>query len=578
MNGWKRDAWSSVAIGCRLLASLAGVSLSPLCPRLARPYARAAIVEAQIILLAPIKIERVGSTPELMCGLLGDGLRLDAYVNDLEYRLPTLVTSYAALFHPQSVVAPALHALLPTRVPWCEALLCSRIHVDPIGEAYSCIVDAETARVVLHVLQTIGVLDALTLQALTTMWGDVTVDALAAFLEAIDVHDVHAFGYKFASLSSTAPFCAFASTWAHKITSMDLSTCGNKPLDESVCDALRRCTRLREVWLNASSMTTALFQAVTTPAHHVTKMHIDAFQDDPFDWTPLVTTWLATGYANHLSLCQITPLDDQLARAIVSTKSLRGLEVYGSDAFVQQLFALGQPLRHLTHVRFDTDVPANIAMLLQLVDFHRLKSLMLSCRVPLDPLVQYLHALPLLEELDLRRCALTTVNEHVVGTWPRLRIARFDGVGFRPNVFQSILTHLTTSDRLEHVSFIDCHVVRSQMEALSAELGIWIENGLRRLTLRGSLLDDASLALIANVLRDTDNTAPLTLELTENDYTIDGVWDILAALTTCANMVVFMDLNDEMSEDMIAKVAATYNIKAILKEGTLDLYSSSAIE
>ncbi|EQC26437.1 hypothetical protein SDRG_15718 [Saprolegnia diclina VS20] len=340
--------------------------------------------------------------------------------------------------------------------------------------------------------------------------------------EAVDVHDVHGFGPNFATCASTAPFGTFVSKWAPKITSMDLSI-STERLDETICDALRQCTRLREVWLGASPMTTSLFQAVTTPAHHVRKLHIHTFRDYPLDWTPLVTSWLATGHANFLSLSGITPPNDQLARAIVS---LRGLEVYSLDAFVQQLFALDVSLRHLTSVGLHTDVPAHIAKLLQLVDIPRLESLMLSCPMPLDPLVQYLHAAPRLEELDLRRCTLTITNEPVEeGTWPRLRIARFGDVNFGPDAFQSVLTHLSTSDRLEHVSFINCRIVGSQMEAMSAELAIWIEKGLRPLTLRDNFLDEASVALIASALNNADNSAPLTLELTENYSTISSVWD-----------------------------------------------------
>ncbi|KDO26920.1 hypothetical protein SPRG_07634 [Saprolegnia parasitica CBS 223.65] len=397
--------------------------------------------------------------------------------------------------------------------------------------------------------------------------------------EAIGVYNVHGFGPKFATVYDTAPFCAFASTWAHKITLMDMSI-STEPLDEAVCHALRQCTRLREVWLDVSPMTTLLFQAVTTPAHRVRKMHVQSFRDEAFDWTPLLTSWLATGHANHLSVSEITPPNDDLARAIASTLSLRGHELYGCDDFVQQLFSLGQPLRHLTHVRLQTDVPAHIATLLQRVDVRRLESLMLASRVPLDPLVQYLHAAPLLEELDLCRCSLTTTNEHVVGTWPRLRIARFDDVGFRADVFKDVLVHLSTSDRLEHVSFTDCHIVRTEMAAMSAELRVWIENGLRSLTLRGNILDDACVALIAQVLGETENTAPLTQELTENDYTISCVWGMLAALanSTCVNVV--MDLEEDISErdmDMIAKVAASYGIKAVLTECHLEMYSSFAI-
>ncbi|KDO19470.1 hypothetical protein SPRG_14653 [Saprolegnia parasitica CBS 223.65] len=185
---WWTTRWSSLAVGCQLLASFAGVSVAPLCPPLSIPGARASIVSAYAVLmdLSVTKRSATNSTRASLAAIICDGSRLAAYVNDEKHRLQTLVQSQPALFHPQTVLAPALDTLLPDRLLWCETLLLATVHVTLMEATPSNLVTVPDATRVLRVLHSIHALDAPMLQALVTLWGALALDAIAGFLAALE--------------------------------------------------------------------------------------------------------------------------------------------------------------------------------------------------------------------------------------------------------------------------------------------------------------------------------------------------------------------------------------------------------
>ncbi|KDO26921.1 hypothetical protein SPRG_07635 [Saprolegnia parasitica CBS 223.65] len=248
----------------------------------------------------------------------------------------------------------------------------------------------------------------------------------------------------------------FLSSWAHKMTAIDVTFSANH-INKAVCQALRRCTRLREVSLDSSPRMTHVFQAV---AHHVSRLNVVMTRGDAVDWTPLVTSWLASGHAEHLSLRCIPVATDALARAVSRTPTLRSLAIFACDDVVEQLLGIGESLRHLTRFSFGTKVLVLVGRLLDFVDIRSLTSVTLSCSMPLHPVFYTLCGSPALEELVLRWCSLTVRNDDdVVGHWSRLRVARFDGVDFSADVFDTLLASLTSSQVLEHMGFHDCSTV-----------------------------------------------------------------------------------------------------------------------
>ncbi|KDO24992.1 hypothetical protein SPRG_09722 [Saprolegnia parasitica CBS 223.65] len=185
---WWTTRWSSFAVGCQLLASFAGVSVAPLCLPLSIPGARASIVSAYAVLMDLTLVERnpTNSTRASLAAIICDGSRLAAYVKDEKHRLQTLVQSQPALFHPQTVLAPALETLLPNRLLWCETLLLATVHVAPMDATPSNLMTVPDATCVLRVLHSIHALDAPMLQALVTLWGALALDTIAMFLAALE--------------------------------------------------------------------------------------------------------------------------------------------------------------------------------------------------------------------------------------------------------------------------------------------------------------------------------------------------------------------------------------------------------
>ncbi|EQC26439.1 hypothetical protein SDRG_15720 [Saprolegnia diclina VS20] len=389
-----------------------------------------------------------------------------------------------------------------------------------------------------------------------------------------------AFDEFLAASISTDPgtFSAFLSLWAHKMTAIDL-TCSANLINEALCQALRRCTRLCEVSLDSSPMTPHVFQAVTTAAHHVSRLTVQTARGHAFDWAPLVTSWLASGHAQHLGLCHVPVPTDALARAVSRTSTLRSLEIRMSDDFVVQLLRIGESLHHLTHFSVETKAPIHLVRILHLVSLRSLSSIALSCNMPLNPVFHQLCRSSVLEELDLRWCSLT-VGSPDVGHWPRLRLAQFDAVNFSPEVFDNVVANLTSSNVLERVHFLECSVLSTKMNVLGSALVHWINRGLRALRLADDRFDDTCAAVLATALRQASNTAPFTLSLNENDLTLEGVTDLLSALASCVCVRIELNATENLGghTDELVAVATRFGIKAICGQDVFEFYSPLAIK
>ncbi|KDO20077.1 hypothetical protein SPRG_14226 [Saprolegnia parasitica CBS 223.65] len=377
--------------------------------------------------------------------------------------------------------------------------------------------------------------------------------------------------------SAALPAYEAIDDFLYPMTAIDV-TCSANLINEAVCQALRRCTRLREVSLDSSPIMTHVFQAV---AHHVSRLNVVMTRGDAVDWTPLVTSWLASGHAEHLSLRCIPVATDALARAVSRTPTLRSLAIFACDDVVEQLLGIGEPLRHLTRFSFGTKVPVHVGRLLDLVDIRSLTSVTLSCSMPLHPVFDTLCGSSALEELVLCWCSLTVRNENdVVGHWPRLRVARFDGVNFSADFFDTLVASLTSSHVLEHVGFQDCSIVSTKMNVLGPALVHWINHGLRILRLSDDPLDDSGAAVLAAALRHASNTAPLTLSLVDNNLSLVGVTDLLSALASCTCVRVEIEVSENLQghRDELVAIATNVGIKAICDDDVVEFYSPLAIQ
>ncbi|KDO20066.1 hypothetical protein SPRG_14214 [Saprolegnia parasitica CBS 223.65] len=309
-----------------------------------------------------------------------------------------------------------------------------------------------------------------------------------------------------------------------------------------------------------------LLAAVLTPAHRVSSLTIGTTYDstDGDDWTALLLPWLASGHARHVELNNSgkLPIPDiaGLARALATTSSLQGLDIFNYDNLIAALVALKMPLHQLTALKVATFLPSyKMLSLLQLVDLAKLTSLTLDLR----------HL-----NLALGRLEYTDTSH-----WPHLESLSFHQVELSAETEEAVLTYLGRVQGLQKLTMVECSMVGTCFFDVSRALSRLVANGLTFASFHHERFDDTSAALVALVLHEGRNVSPLTLLLWGNGITIKGVRVLLEALATCTYVCVQIEPRDyslfTSYKNEIQAFAAAHRMVVDVETEPYKLYSPS---
>ncbi|KDO18562.1 hypothetical protein SPRG_16114 [Saprolegnia parasitica CBS 223.65] len=307
----------------------------------------------------------------------------------------------------------------------------------------------------------------------TSIWPQVAVEfladpnganvraALPAF-RSISIHNLYSLAEKLRDASSDAleAIVAFAATWGHKITSIDV-TFWLQPKDNDVLTrVLGLCTGLVSVAANIDAVSDpATLATIVQAAQHAKRIVFYSDIDQTFpcgDWRCIFAHWLASGHATGLGLQEFSSTDDAaFARAIATTTSLTSLALTNTDGVLQGLLKAAMPLHHLTELRVVTPHNGVAETLLStFLDPSRLRMLELDIGIDDADLAIVLTLLPRLvrlEELSLRNGLLE--GEPDVSMAPRCpRELCIDRCTIDDGAFSGLLAWASQSPCLETVS------------------------------------------------------------------------------------------------------------------------------
>ncbi|KDO20072.1 hypothetical protein SPRG_14220 [Saprolegnia parasitica CBS 223.65] len=374
---------------------------------------------------------------------------------------------------------------------------------------------------------------------------------------------------------ATMSFVDFISSWPLKMTYFESMWFDDFDTDV-VCSLLRRCTRLQAVRISRDEDIVDLLAAVTTPAHRVEKLSLFYTDEATMDWTSLLRPWLSSGHARHLSFETARATDVVgLARALATTSSLTSLDICNNDDLVQAFLTLQLPLHQLMKVHLVEVEPERARRFLRLCDVAKLTSLEIVGEGDHEDTLALVPRMPALRHLSLRWGELR-LTHNATSRWPHLESLELCAVHFDDKAFDTVLAYLERVQGLQKIMFNVCHSLETRFLDLSRTLVRLINNGLTRACLSGANLDDTSAALLALTLRQCRNVSPVTFDLGDNDFSMDGVRVLLEALATCTCVCVRLTLpmtfhgEEDRQEDEVRRFLATHKMTCDVDEMTWD--------
>ncbi|KDO26929.1 hypothetical protein SPRG_07643 [Saprolegnia parasitica CBS 223.65] len=373
---------------------------------------------------------------------------------------------------------------------------------------------------------------------------------------------------------ATRTFADFVSSWPLKMTHFESIWFDDIDTND-VCSLLRRCTRLRAIDISRDEDIVDLLAAELTPAHHgeaVSLLHRQSYHG-----LDVAAAAMAVEWPRATSLVPYRP-DHRcggVARALATTASLTSLDICNNDKLVQAFLTLQLPLHQLTEVRLKTDRPDLVRRFLRLCDVATLTSLAILCDCDHEDTLALVPRMPALRHLSLRwgelRFTLTDTSR-----WPHLESLELCAARFDDDACDAVLAYLNRVQGLHKITFNLCHWIATRFIDLSRTLVRLINNGLTLASVAGANLDDTSAAILALTLRQCRNVAPVTFDLGDNDFTMNGVRMLLEALATCSYVCVRLELPEPWDEDEVRRFLATHEMACDVDEDALwTLYSPS---
>ncbi|KDO17127.1 hypothetical protein SPRG_17462 [Saprolegnia parasitica CBS 223.65] len=181
--------------------------------------------------------------------------------------------------------------------------------------------------------------------------------------------------------------------------------------------------------------------------------------------------WLGNGRSHkHVTFnCALTKGDAAaVADVLVSSTSIKTLEMNGSVELVEALLARTEPLPHLTGFKITGSSVDEAKQLVARLDATKLTQLQVGNMADLNWVLPLLPTMPNLQDLSLIYGQLDEVPPTLTGATPRLRALTLHGVSFPDTAIDAIfqtLRHWIHTTGVTNVSLVHCKLERANVIA-----------------------------------------------------------------------------------------------------------------